>query len=117
MLTTKFRHWAVAMSLVAAVGVTGASAAVSAHRAAPATRVDTLPVPSGDLGEVVVYAPHDLPEVVVHAPRDLGEVLVTVHPTPPAGTYLAHVVVTAPRVDADVYRETTEAAATLASAQ
>jgi len=52
---------------------------------------------SGDLGEIIVVAPHDLPEVIVRAPQDLGDVRVNVRPLP-ATRYLAEIVVTAPRV-------------------
>ncbi|MBS0393377.1 MAG: hypothetical protein JSR54_02065 [Proteobacteria bacterium] len=106
MLTNKFRHWLVALTLVAVAGVTAASAAgLTAHRGAT-HRTDALPIPSGDLGEVVV-----------HAPRDLGEVVVTVHRQPVDGEFLAEVVVTVPREDSAVYMHATEAAATLASLQ
>ncbi|HUO79386.1 MAG TPA: hypothetical protein VMU00_04525 [Steroidobacteraceae bacterium] len=116
MFTNKIRHIAVAMGLVAVAVVTGASAASYVRHNAP-TRVETLPVPSGDLGEVIVYAPHDLGEVIVHAPHDLGEVLVTVHREPPVdGAFLAEVVVTVPR-EGSVYGHATEAAATLAAVQ
>jgi hypothetical protein len=96
--------------------VTGASAAGFAHRAA-ATRSEALPIPAGDLGEVIVHAPHDLGEVIVHAPHDLGEVLVVVPRTPVSGAYLAEVVVTVPREGAALYTRATEAAATLAAVQ
>ena len=117
MYTNKIRHIAVALGLVAVAVVTGASAAGFAHRAAPAARGETLPVPAGDLGEVIVPAPHDLGEVVVHAPHALGEVLVIVHREPAEGAYLAHVVVTVPREENAVYTHATEAAATLAAVQ
>jgi hypothetical protein len=104
MLTTKFRHWAVALGLVAVAGVTGASAAGVVHRSAAAFTRTGLPVPSGDLGEIVVTAPRDLPEVIV-----------TVHREPVEGELLAHVIVTVPRERADLYTQATEAAATLAS--
>jgi len=117
MYTNKIRHIAVALGLVAVAVVTGASAAGFAHRAAPAARGETLPVPAGDLGEVIVHAPHDLGEVIVHAPHDLGEVLVVVPRTPVSGTYLAEVVVTVPREDGALYTHATEAAATLAAVQ
>jgi hypothetical protein len=117
MYTNKIRHIAVALGLVAVAVVTGASAAGFARHNAAAVRTETLPVPSGDLGEVVVHAPHDLGEVIVHAPHDLGEVLVIVHPEPVDGAYLAEVVVTVPREDGAVYTHATEAAATLAAVQ
>ena len=118
MFTNKIRHWAVALGLVAVAvaGVTGASAAGFVHHA-PAARTEALPVPSGDLGEVIVHAPHDLGEVIVHAPRDLGEVLVTVHREPVEGAYLAHVIVTVPRESDALYTHATEVAATLAAVQ
>ncbi len=106
MNTNKIRHIAVALGLVAVAVVTGASAAGFAHRAAPATRGETLPVPAGDLGEVIVHAPHDLGEVLVIVPR-----------TPLSGAYLAEVVVTVPREGAALYTLATEAAATLAAVQ
>jgi hypothetical protein len=117
MYTNKIRHIAVALGLVAVAAVTGASAAGFARHNAPTVRTETLPVPSGDLGEVIVHAPHDLGEVVVHAPHDLGEVLVTVHREPVAGSYLAEVIVTVPRDGGTVYTRSTEAAATLAAVQ
>jgi len=115
MNTNKIRHIAVALGLVAVAVVTGASAAGFAHHAAPTARTETLPVPSGDLGEVIVHAPHDLGEVIVHAPHDLGEVLVVVPREPVAGAYLAEVIVTVPREGVAVYTHATEAAATLAA--
>ena len=94
MLSRQIRHWAVAIGLVAAVGITAASAAGSVtgrfHAASTAT-----PAVSGDLGEVVVIAPRDFSEVVVRAPHDLGDVLVDVRGLPAAGQYLADIVVTA----------------------
>ena len=117
MLTNKIRHWAVALGLAAVAAVTGASAAGFARHASTPVHTERLPVPSGDLGEVVVHAPHDLPEVIVHAPHDLGEVLVTVHRAPVDGAYLAHVVVTVPRESEPVYTHATGAAATLAVTQ
>jgi hypothetical protein len=118
MYTNKIRHWAVALGLVAVAGITGASAAGYTHHGRlPAGRSETLPVPSGDLGEVIVHAPGDLGEVIVHAPRDLGEVLVNVHREPVEGAYLAHVIVTVPREGSAVYTHVTEAAATLAAVQ
>ena len=117
MTTNKIRHLAVALGLVAVAAVTGASAAGFARHNAPTARTETLPVPSGDLGEVIVHAPHDLGEVIVHAPHDLGEVLVIVHREPVEGAYLAHVVVTVPREGSTVYTRSTEAAATLAAVQ
>lgn len=117
MFTNKIRHWAVALGLVAVAAVTAASAAGFAHRAATPSRTESLPLPSGDLGEVIVHAPHDLGEVVVHAPHDLGEVLVTVHREPAEGAYLAHVVVTVPRESDAIYTHATEAAASLAVVQ
>jgi len=117
MTTNKIRHTAVALGLVAVAAVTGASAASFVRHNAPAVRTETLPVPSGDLGEIIVHAPHDLGEVVVHAPHDLGEVLVIVHREPAEGAYLAHVVVTVPREENADYTHATEAAATLASVQ
>ncbi len=118
MTTNKIRHWAVALGLVAVAGMTAASAAGYArHTAAPAAHFDAMPVASGDLGEVIVYAPHDLGEVIVHAPHDLGEVLVTVHRTPAEGTYLAEVVVTAPRAGAAFTARANDTAATLAAVQ
>jgi hypothetical protein len=118
MFTSKIRHWAVALGMVAVAGITAASAAgLVRHTAAPAARIETLPVPSGDLGEVVVYAPHDLGEVIVHAPHDLGEVLVNVRREPVAGSYFAHVIVTVPRKSMPVDTLTTGAAATFAAAR
>ena len=116
MFTNKIRHIAVALGLTAVAAMTAASAAGFAHHAR-APQNEPLPVPSGDLGEVIVHAPHDLPDVIVHAPHDLGEVLVTVQRTPVEGAYLAEVVVTVPREKSDVYTRTTEAAATLAVVQ
>jgi len=115
MLSNKIRHVAVALGLFAVAAMTAASAAGHARHAKMES--ESLPVPSGDLGEVVVHAPHDLGEVIVHAPHDLGEVLVTVHRVPVEGTYLAEVVVTVPREKAEIYTGATEAAATLAAAQ
>jgi hypothetical protein len=115
MLTNKIRHWVVALGLVAVAGITGASAAGFVRHAG--ARVEAMPVPSGDLGEVIVHAPHDLGEVIVHAPHDLGEILVTVHREPVEGAYLAHVIVTVPRESGAVYTNATEAAATLAAVQ
>lgn len=115
MYTNKIRHWAVALGLVAFAGITGASAAGFVHHT-PA-RSQALPVPSGDLGEVVVVAPRYLGEAALRARHDLGEVLVTVHREPVDGAYLAHVVVTVPRDRETVYTNATEAAATLASAE
>ena len=117
MLTNKIRHSAIALGLVAIAAVTGASAAGFVRYGAQAAASAPLPVPSGDLGEVIVHAPHDLGEVIVHAPRDLGEVLVTIPREPAAGAYLAHVVVTVPRESDAVYTHATEAAATLAVVQ
>jgi hypothetical protein len=99
MFSSKMRHWVVALGLVAVAGVTASSAAgfVHAGRATAPAASGSPVVVSGDLGEVVVRAPHDLAEVIVHAPHDLGEVLVMVAPAPAGGTYLADVVVTAPR--------------------
>ena len=115
MLTNKSRHFAVALGLVAIAAMTAASAAGHARHAK--MQNESLPVPSGDLGEVVVHAPHDLGEVIVHAPHDLGEVLVTVHRVPVEGAYLAEVVVTVPRETTEMYAGATEAAATLAAVQ
>jgi len=117
MYTNKIRHIAVALGLVAVAVVTGASAAGFVRHNSAAVRIEALPVPSGDLGEVVVHAPHDLGEVIVHAPHDLGEVLVVVHREPVEGAYLAHVVVTVPREGDAVYGHAAEAAATLAAVQ
>ena len=96
MLSRQIRQWVVAFGLVAAAGITGASASSSAgglHRAA--RLVASPPVVSGELGEIVVRAPHDLGEVVVRAPHELNDVLVQVRPLPASGQYLAQVVVTA----------------------
>jgi hypothetical protein len=114
MYTNKIRHIAVALGLVAVAVVTGASAAGFAHRAS-AARGETLPVPAGDLGEVIVHAPRDLGEVIVHASHDLGEVLVVVPRTPVSGAYLAEVVVTVPREGAALDTNAADAAATLAA--
>jgi hypothetical protein len=99
MFSNTMRHWVVALGLVAVAGVTAASGAGFGHatRQAPPAARASLPAVSGDLGEVVVYAPGDLGEVIVRAPHDLGEVLVTVGRTPLEGAYMAEVVVTAPR--------------------
>ena len=97
---TTIRHWGVALTLAAIAGITAASAAGFTHHGrAPAARTEVLPVPDGDLGEVVVHAPHDLGEIIVHAPHDLGEVLVTVRRDPVP--FLAEVVVTAQRATID----------------
>jgi hypothetical protein len=99
MFSTKIRHWVVAVGLIAAAGVTAESARGFSHGHAPTTSAaQGLPVPTGDLGEVVVRAPHDLGEIVVRAPHDLADVLVNVRPMPAAGAYLAEVTVTASRV-------------------
>jgi hypothetical protein len=101
MNTNKIRHLAVALCLVAVAGVTAASAAgLTRHVPRTAQPAGMLPVPDGDLGEIVVHAPGDLGEVIVHAPHDLGEVLVNVHREPAPGEYLAQVVVTVPRASA-----------------
>ena len=117
MSKNKLRRFAVALGLVAIAAVTGASAAGFARHSATPARTEPLPAPSGDLGEVIVHAPHELGEVIVHASRDLGEVLVTVRREPVEAAYLAHVIVTAPREAGAVYSHATEAAATLAVAQ
>jgi hypothetical protein len=101
MFSSKMRHWVVAIGLVAVVGITASSAAgFGSHaRQIPAATIErqAMPLANGDLGEVVVYAPGDLGEIIVHAPHDLGEVLVMASRLPPAGVYLAKIVVTAPR--------------------
>jgi len=99
MFTNKTRHLVVALALVAVAGITATSAAGFVHNGSEAaTATDSSrPMVSGDLGEVVVLAPHDLGEVIVHAPHDLGEVLVNVAREPAPGTYLAQIEVTAPR--------------------
>ena len=73
-----------------------------------------MPVASGDLGEVVVYAPGDLGEVVVHAPHDLGDVLVMVPRLPAPGVYLAKIVVTASRDRGSMVASDANATAALA---
>ncbi len=116
MFTNKIRHWAVALGLVAIVCVTAASAAGLTHHAkGPAGRGEQLPVPSGDLGEVIVHGHAALGDVAP-AIHDLGEVLVNVHREPVEGAYLAEVVVTVPRTGtADTRAD--GAAATLAAVQ
>ena len=116
MFTNKIRHVAVALGLSAVAAMTAASAAGFAHHA-KATQSEPLPIPSGDLGEVVVHAPHDLPDVIVHAPHDLGEVLVNVHRVPVEGAYLAEVVVTVPREKGELYTRASDGVATLAVVQ
>ncbi len=111
MFTNTLRHWAVALGLVAIICVTAASAA--GHTKGQAGR-EALPIPSGDLGEIVVHGRAELGDVVrVH---DLGEVLVTVHRQPVEGSYLAEVVVTVPRLAASDARSD-GATATLAAVQ
>jgi len=74
MTNSKVRRLMVAVALIAVAGAAGAGAA-----GFPGHRADAPPgaVVSGDLGEVVVYAPGDLGEVVVYAPHVLPEVLVS----------------------------------------
>ncbi len=103
MFTNKIRRFTVALGLVAVAAVTGASAAGFAHRTATPVPSERLPVPSGDLGEVIVHAPHDL-----------AALLLTVDREPVEGAYLAHVIVTVPREAGAVYSDATEAVATLA---
>ena len=92
MFTSKIRHSVVGVGLLAVACLVAASASGftrGTHQALPAV--------SGDLGEVVVTAPHDLGEVVVTAPHDLKEVVVYVQREPFDAPFLADVVVTAPR--------------------
>ncbi len=72
MFSSKFRRVMVAVALVAVAGVATAGGFHGNHRADIAT-----PVVTGDLGEVVVYAPGNLGEVVVYAPHDMPEVRVS----------------------------------------
>ncbi len=99
----KLRRLAVALGLAAIAAVTGTSAAGFVHHPATPARAEPLPVPSGDLGEVIVHAPHDL-----------AALLLTVDREPVEGAYLAHVIVTVPREAGAVYSHATEAVATLA---
>ena len=117
MFTNKTRHWTVALGLVAIAGFTAASAGGLVHPANPGARSETLPVPSGDLGEVIVHAPGDLGEVIVHAPHDLGEVLVSVRRSEAEPAYLAQVVVTVPRERGAVYSPADDAVVSLAAVQ
>ena len=89
MFTSKIRHSVVGLGLLAAAGLAAASVSGFA--------TGTLPTASGDLGEIVVNAPHDLGEVIVRAPHDLGEVFVFAQRAPFDAPFLAEVVVTAPR--------------------
>jgi hypothetical protein len=101
MFSSKTRHWVVALGLATVASIAASSAAGLGSHArrvhAAEIQVDAMPVASGDLGEVVVYAPGDLGEIVVHAPHDLGDVLVMVPRLPAPGVFLAKIVVTAPR--------------------
>jgi hypothetical protein len=101
MFSSKIRHWVVALGLATVAGVAASSAAgLGSHaQRVPAAKIEreAMPVASGDLGEIVIYAPGDLGEIVVHAPHDLGDVLVMVPRLPAPGVYLAKIVVTAPR--------------------
>jgi hypothetical protein len=115
MLSNKIRHWAVALGLVAIVCVTAASASGLAHHAKGQEDRSELPVPSGDLGEVIVHGRAELGDVVP-AIHDLGEVLVTVHRMPADGAFLAEVVVTVPRAGTTGARAD-GTAATLAAVQ
>ena len=72
MFSSKFRRVMVAVALVAVAGVATAGG-FHGHRLAD----NATPVVTGDLGEVVVYAPGNLGEVVVFAPHDLPEVRVS----------------------------------------
>ncbi|HXQ64322.1 MAG TPA: hypothetical protein VN787_05665 [Steroidobacteraceae bacterium] len=117
MLNRTIRHWMVAVGLVAIAGVTAASASGlvrASHQASSAAieRIDP-PTVGGDLGEVVVYAPGNFGAGVIHAPHDLGEVLVLVPREPTAKTFLAQIVVTAPRDSAAQFE--TGAAVTVAA--
>ena len=98
MFSRQIRHSLVALGLIAAVSITAASAAGSVSGTRDSARApQSPPTVSGDLGEVIVRAPHDLGEIIVRAPHDLEDVLVAVRPLPPPGQYLAQIVVTAPR--------------------
>jgi hypothetical protein len=79
MFTSKVRRLMVAVALVAVAGVAGAGATNFHGHKIGAT---PLPVATGDLGEIVIYAPGDLGEVVVMAPRNLPDVLVSVARVP-----------------------------------
>jgi hypothetical protein len=84
MFSSKIRHSMVAVALVAVAGVATAGGFHGQHR------VDGVqPIVSGDLGEVVVYAPGDLGEVVVYAPQDLPEVRVSATREPFDAPFLA----------------------------
>jgi hypothetical protein len=99
MLSRQIRHWVVALGLVTVAGVTAASAAGSVNGLRQSLQMGaSAPLVSGDLGEIVVVAPHDLGEIIVRAPHDLDDVLVEVRSLPPSGQYLATVVVTASRI-------------------
>jgi hypothetical protein len=104
MLNRTIRHWLVAVALVAVAGVTAASASGLVHGSRQVSPIITertgSPVVSGDLGEVIVYAPGNFGAGVIHAPHDLGEVLVEVPREPAATTYLAEIVVSVPRESA-----------------
>ena len=101
MLNRTIRHWMVAIGLVAVAGITAASAAglvrAACHTPATASEHAGIAAVSGDLGEVTVYAPMTLGAGLIHAPHDLGEVLVQVPRLPAADTFLAQIVVSAPR--------------------
>jgi hypothetical protein len=96
MFTSKIRRLMVAVALVAVAGAAGAGAtAFHGHNGGAA-----LPVATGDLGEVVIYAPGDLGEVIVMAPRDLPDVLVSVARVPFDAPILADAGMAASATDA-----------------
>jgi hypothetical protein len=103
MLKRTVRHTLVAAGLFAVAGITASTAAgvaLTRHDAAIASPVQALPASlptvSGDLGEVVVYAPGELAEVVVHAARGPGDVRAATR-APQGERYLATVIVSVPR--------------------
>ncbi len=115
MFTSKIRHGLVAVAILAVAGATVASAAGFARRDSVGDRA-LPPQISGDLGEVVVYAPHDLGEIVVYAPRDLADIQVRLTGRSAVSGDLGEIVVTAPRMRRAIFPSVTEAGATLAMA-
>ena len=107
MFTSKIRHSAVGLGLLA-IACLGAA---SASGFATGSHQTTLPAASGNLGEIIVTAPHDLGEIVVTATHELGDVVVFARRAPFDAPFLAEVIVTAPREVAAVDFERLDALA------